>query len=648
MENNARFSRRAVITTGSAVALSALAPAAWAQVQPPLSVYAHLPSVGPAAISPDGRRAAYVTSGGDGFAVNQLDLSTGARLSLPLADCSGIPVLMWADDDTVFAVASHTERLKGARYESWIGYLFDLGGGRRYRLYGDMPEYGSNLAGDFHRIRRGGTYYVTASNYRPTAANYRIDYATAVFGFSLNQHALPIDDDTRHILSWVIRPDGHPLARSEYDDVSRTWLLRYYGPHGWIVIYRLPCQVDLPQLKGIGRDGKSVLVYFRSGPFDDAFVELRADGTFSEVLASNRSQYTPLFSPVTGNLIGFSDEAGLAGYIFYDPAYQALPGLITKLVGGGHVAIADGSEDPTKLILYTEGNGNPGRYLFADLKAGTTRLIGETYPDLPRTALVAKTRVTYPAGDGLPIEALLTRPPGKTKPGALVVLVHGGPESYDDERFDWMAQALVSRGYTVLQPNFRGSAGYGSAFVAKGYGEWGRRMQTDLSDGVKYVVDKGLADPARVAIAGASYGGYAALAGVSLQSGVYRCAVSMSGMSDMKAFMADVLRGAGFDRENSEYVYWRRFLGDENSWDAISPLRHADAVKVPVLLIHGRDDAVVAFEQSQRMRDALASARTNVDLVLLKDEDHYLSREPTRLQTLGATLDFLIKNNPPG
>ena len=174
-------------------------------------------------------------------------------------------------------------------------------------------------------------------------------------------------------------------------------------------------------------------------------------------------------------------------------------------------------------------------------------------------------------------------------------------------------------------------------------------MQTDLSDGVRYLVKEGIADAGKVCIVGASYGGYAALAGVTLDPGVYRCAVSVAGISDL----AQMLRSEGKGGLDSREVtrYWDRFWGASGASDpvlnTISPIKHIDAIKVPVLLIHGRDDTVVPFEQSQLMFDAMKANKKDVEMVTLKKEDHWLSSGETRLQMLEAMVAFLRAHNPP-
>jgi dipeptidyl aminopeptidase/acylaminoacyl peptidase len=282
-----------------------------------------------------------------------------------------------------------------------------------------------------------------------------------------------------------------------------------------------------------------------------------------------------------------------------------------------------------------------------DLKTPGATPIGKVYDGIDTP--LEKKRITYTAADGLSIPAYLTLPAGRPPHDlSLIVLPHGGPAAMDTAEFDWLSQALADQGYAVLQPNYRGSS-ISVSFLQAGFGQWGRKMQTDLSDGITYLAKQGIVDPAKVCIVGASYGGYAALAGVTLQPTVYRCAVSVAGISDLAGFLKWYTRG-GLDAGRATR-YWSRFFGVSGSSDpalaTISPIQHVDAVTAPVLLIHGRDDTVVPYEQSQIIYDALQSRHKDVQLVTLNKEDHWLSLSETRAQMLGATVAFLRAHNPP-
>jgi dipeptidyl aminopeptidase/acylaminoacyl peptidase len=223
---------------------------------------------------------------------------------------------------------------------------------------------------------------------------------------------------------------------------------------------------------------------------------------------------------------------------------------------------------------------------------------------------------------------------------------HGGPGQRDYPGFDWWAQAFASRGYAVLQPNFRGSSGYGATFQNAGHGEWGRKMQSDLSDGLTFLVQSGIADPQRACIVGASYGGYAALAGVTLQKGIYRCAVSVAGVSDLSKMVATDIRESILSATLIRML--KQEVGSGRDLREASPIRFAAGADAPILLVHGKDDTVVNYDQSADMAKALQKAGKPVEFVTLVGEDHWLSRSETRQSMLEAVVAFVEKRNPAG
>ncbi len=259
---------------------------------------------------------------------------------------------------------------------------------------------------------------------------------------------------------------------------------------------------------------------------------------------------------------------------------------------------------------------------------------------MERQALLTTTRpratvINYKARDGKELTGYLTAP-AAADPKAklpLVLMPHGGPEMRDSLSFNPWVQYLVARGYAVFQPNFRGSAGFGRAFAESGYGEWGRKMQDDLTDAVKTLVDQGPVDPARMCIVGASYGGYAALAGAALTPDLYKCAVSIAGISDLEDFIGWRKRNWGSDSEG--YTYWLKAIGDPDKDEArlreVSPLAQAGRIKIPLLLIHGNEDFIVPIAQSKAMKKALDKTGRKTELITLKDEGHsYWSDRQTK------------------
>jgi dipeptidyl aminopeptidase/acylaminoacyl peptidase len=320
-------------------------------------------------------------------------------------------------------------------------------------------------------------------------------------------------------------------------------------------------------------------------------------------------------------------------------------GVVLEAFDQVEAGIAGWSDDFKRVLVNTSGNGDSGTYYLVDLEAVRADLFGAARPAIADDQVGPISVFEYTAADGLGLDGILTLPPGQEAEDLpLVVLPHGGPHAHDGEGFDWWAQAFASRGYAVFQPNFRGSTNRDEAFVRAGYGEWGRKMQTDISDGVAELARKGIVDPARVCIVGASYGGYAALAGVTLQHDIYRCAVAVAPVADLEAFFLTNMRQSGRSR------MVRRSLAEEfgpaRNFDAISPRQQAAKASAPILLIHGRDDTVVDFDQSREMAEALRHAGKPVRLVELEGEDHWLSRSATRQQMLEEAVAFVQEHNP--
>jgi dipeptidyl aminopeptidase/acylaminoacyl peptidase len=197
----------------------------------------------------------------------------------------------------------------------------------------------------------------------------------------------------------------------------------------------------------------------------------------------------------------------------------------------------------------------------------------------------------------------------------------------------------------VLQPNFRGSTGYGKAFVAKGLGQFGRDMQDDLDDGVKWLVDRGLVDPKRVCIMGASYGGYAALWAAARNPGIYRCAISLAGISDL----SEMLRyDRGLAAAPRYYREWRREVQGDRSFDldTVSPLRATDRIGIPLLIAHGEKDQIVPLSQSAKLHDALTAAGKPHEYVVYEGEGHGLAKQDHFTDFLTRVDAFLTAHNP--
>jgi dipeptidyl aminopeptidase/acylaminoacyl peptidase len=264
---------------------------------------------------------------------------------------------------------------------------------------------------------------------------------------------------------------------------------------------------------------------------------------------------------------------------------------------------------------------------------------------LPENELGDMLVIKYKARDGTKITGYLTMPPGKgDKNLPLVVMPHGGPELRDFVSFDPWAQMLANRGYAVLQPNFRGSGGYGKSFTEAGHRQWGRLMQDDITDGVKALIKDGTADANRICIVGASYGGYAALAGGAYTPELYKCVMSIAGISDVAAMMAHEKNM----QDDELYTYWTNWVGDPKvdlqQIKAISPINSVSKFTAPVLLMHGERDDNVTPGQSMTMSQALKKAGKKSELILVENEGHSFFLDKNRLMLLKEMERFVGQN----
>ncbi|WP_234030263.1 alpha/beta hydrolase family protein [Erythrobacter mangrovi] len=442
---------------------------------------------------------------------------------------------------------------------------------------------------------------------------------------------------------WIVGPDGSVLALIDVRDANGEWVVRNGAD---TIIARGESHNGAAGLVATGPGGRTV-IYRVQGEADEAprWIEIALDGSGSE------SEFLPgvgierLYKDsLTGQLIGYR-PLGEDPH-FFQSTSTSRARAVRKAFAGLNPSMLDWTSGLGRVLVNTHGNEDSGSFFIVDLAAMRADSVGLERPQIEPGDVGPISTVTYQASDGLEIEGILTLPPGReARQLPLVVLPHGGPHARDIAGFDWWAQAFASRGYAVFQPNFRGSTGRGVDFERAGYGEWGKKMQTDISDGVAKLAADGTIDPTRACIVGASYGGYAALAGVTLQNGLYRCAVSVAGVADLSLMSRIERRESGDSR-----IFTRSLeeeLGPKSGLRAVSPRFNAAQADAPVLLIHGRDDTVVPYLQSEKMADALKDAGKPYELLELKGEDHWLSLGSTRLQMLKAAVSFVEKHNPP-
>jgi dienelactone hydrolase len=649
----------------AAIAMSICQPS---RAAPPLEDYGKLPAIEQMRLSPSGDKIAYIAVDQDRRRVIIKKVGGAPIVAVDVGALKARAVI-WLGDDHVLIKTSQTLLVDPlieavSRGEFSQSSIIDSSTGKVFNVFQNEPKilpttygyYGSATQGLKHYAFFGG---VTLSD-RGTGFS---DFATAGGkGYLSHGHTdlYQVDLDTGHSLKvaggselhgtgWLVDRVGSVLAHEEYNR-GGAWRL-YAGPGDGVLIAQADDPIGDIGITGLGRVKGSVLVQGIGRDGDFTFLEyLVQPGAAPTEPFGGRGVREFLRDPETGLLIGGVTNADDPETILFDPVLQTKFDKVRRALPGEVVTLASATGSFDRMILFAHGPGDSGTYFLVDYPTHKIEAIGWEYPTILQGDVAATRTVPYKAADGLDMQGILTLPPGREAKGLpLVVMPHGGPESRDYERFDWWAQAFAARGYAVFQPNFRGSSGFGKAFRDAGDGQWGRKMQTDVSDGMAELVREGVVDPKRACVVGASYGGYVALAGVTVQQGLYRCAVSVGGISDLNALLAE--DATRYGERSLAMRSTRLYLGvtgnSSSVLNAISPRRLASKADAPILLIFGRDDTVVSVDQSRDFADALRAAKKPVEVVQLSGEDHWLSRAATRIQMLQASVAFVEKNNPP-
>ncbi len=342
-------------------------------------------------------------------------------------------------------------------------------------------------------------------------------------------------------------------------------------------------------------------------------------------------------------LTGVSYVTDKVNISFFDDERKNLQKELEARLPDKEVSLVDRSRDETRWLVVTHGDRELGTYWFYDAREKRLEKLADLGPWLKENEMARMKPVEYTARDGLKIHGYLTLPLD-TEPKNLpvVILPHGGPWARDSWGFDPEVQFLVNRGAAVLQMNFRGSTGYGKAFWQAGFKQWGRAMQDDITDGVRWLLAQGVADPKRIAIYGASYGGYAVLAGLAFTPDLYCCGVDYVGVSNIFTLLASIPPYWEPVRE----MFCEQVGDPEKDRDllkSVSPLFSADRIKAPLLVAQGANDPRVKKAESDQIVEALRSRGIPVEYIVKDNEGHGFSNEENRFDFYRAMERFLGK-----
>ncbi|MBX3242124.1 MAG: S9 family peptidase [Chitinophagaceae bacterium] len=561
-----------------------------------------------------------------------------------------------ATDTTAVRVTNDTLRSIGTYF--WKGdrivYMQDVGGDENFQLFSVKPD-GSDLkaltpfAGvrtdiidALHEIQGKEKEMIVGINKR--SREYFDPYL-----INIETGALTLLYDNReNYTGWATDNTGAIRLASKTDGVNVTWYYRSDEKQPFTTLITTSFKEtfyigafdsgnkNMYVLTNMGRDKITLVEYDPVSKKEIKEIFSTPDYDLAELTYDRKRQV----------LASVSWEAEKEKRHLFDPEWKAVYDGLYKKFEGYQAKVISYNDERTKAVVWAGSDRLPGRYYLYDFKTGQFREVANPFPWINEKQMAHMQPVSYTSRDGLTINGYLTLPLA-VKPENLPVVInpHGGPWARDGWYFNNEIQFLANRGYVVLQMNFRGSTGYGRKFWEAGFKEWGKKMQDDITDGVAWLIKEGIADPQRIAIYGASYGGYATLAGVAFTPDLYAAAVDYVGVSNMFTFM------------NTIPPYWKPYLeqlhemvgnpgnpADSSMLADVSPALHADKIKTPLFIAQGANDPRVNIAESDQMVEALRSRGVEVEYMVKHDEGHGFYNQDNQYDFYEAMEKFLEKH----
>lgn len=608
----------------------------------PIATFAQLPILKKPILSPSGRLIA-ARSDSDGkstVAILDADRPELPPRAITLGK-TRVAAMSWAGDDRLLLTVRATEKIAGGYEVPFLRLIaVDVSSGASRIV--DARSRGT-YAGDVLYADPSGAWGLVAS--QDDSYSYpsvkRVDFATG--------KAKQVEKARAGVWDWYA--DEHGVVRAGVAYEGRKWTVWYRDRADdkmRVIRGKFEKDDDSAVDRFIFRGGSSwIVTNEKTGRFALYKYDI-GSGNIGEPIFEHATADVDdvYYDQATGRIKAVQYEVDRKRLEWLDPELKALQAKLDKALPSAVNLPVQWSLDDNRVLVWSEGASDPGRYFLLDRKTWQMHAVVDPYPGIDPAQLAEVQWIHYAARDGLQIGAYLTLPKGRRPERLpLILMPHGGPFERDHWEYDPLVQFLANRGYAVLQPQFRGSTGQGKEFVAKGYGEWGRKMQDDLDDGVDWLVRTGQVDPKRVCIVGASYGGYAAMWGAIRNPERYRCAASMAGVSDLPRMISYDRKAFSATRYFKE---WRSRIGGDREGDlgAVSPIHFANKARVPIFIAHGEQDDNVPPQQSRSLVEALTAAHADVTSVFYKADGHGWDRPEDLADWLGRLEAFLRKYNP--
>ena len=617
---------------------------------PPAETFGRLPAIYRIVVSPDGSHLAALETrdGQPHLAIYDLSKGLDSRPEWMLLDLGKkiderVDTLHWLNADTVGVVIA---------YEANRGNVPTLET-RLFAIKRDLsvarliPEPRTDVPYNPQHQHRIIDYLREDPDHILMALD-RSGYGTELGVFRVNLDTGQVEEvlsGGKDVADWSVDQQGRVRLRHEIGNTYERIRVRNLETGKWKLLDKA-ARSERAALRVLAFSENPEMLYVLLTN-DDGFDQLhefdiRAGSPGRQVLAfPSRDVLGIATDTYTRKVIGAYHADHRRSIHYLDAELAELQSWIDGALPDTHNLIESFDRKRSTFVILATGPRHPGTYYLYEKTDGRLRAFRNRYPGALKPDELADVEATsYSARDGLVIPAYLTRPRG-APPYPMVLLPHGGPSMRDYRTYDYMAQFLAIRGYLVLQPNYRGSSGYGAAFETAGYGQWGLLMQDDLADGTRAMIERGLADPERICIVGWSYGGYAALLGAIKTPELFRCAVSGAGVTDLPRTLSESARYKFFDKNQPSIG---NFKTDRDKLRDNSPINNVDAIEIPILLVHGKQDLVVPISHSKRMASKLKKARKQYKFVVLKDGNHHLSNESNRIRFLREIDRFLARH----
>jgi len=461
------------------------------------------------------------------------------------------------------------------------------------------------------------------------------------------------------VKKWTLDQDGEPRVATSTDKGVTTVHYRDPATAQWRVLtsYQTFKGGTGPfSALGFGGDGSLFAVANSGQDIDALFTVNLATGKLNPepVVLTPGYDFDGELVRSGKKLLGVQLRTDAETIVWFDKTLQEAQKKLDQLLPGTINLMSFASSDHAQWALVKSfSDVQPPIYRLFNLRTGEINPVGEAYPGIDPKRMGRQDPVRYKARDGMEIPALLTLPAGGAKNAPMVVLVHGGPQVRGN-RWEWNpeTQFLASRGYVVLEPDFRGSTGYGDRHFRAGWKQWGLAMQDDIADGARWAIAQGIADPKRICIAGASYGGYATLMGLVNDPDLYRCGVNWVGVTDINLLYDGHWSFTSDLSEQYKQYGMPDMVGDQvkdaEQLKATSPIRQAARIKAPLLLAYGGADLRVPIYHGRKFMDAIKPTNKQVEWIAYPDEGHGWSLPATHVDFWGRVEKFLDKHIGPG